>query len=78
MHLYRFLRSDLQLLQSAMATLTKQRGTKREQKKRPRSSAVKADMNAFAQRCQTFLQNQFAGRTIADSTAMLEDLRTGG
>ena len=65
-----------------MSTLTKPQPSARALKrKRPASPQpkrkAKPDLNAFASRCLTFMQEQFAGRTIADSTPLLDELRAG-
>lgn len=59
-----------------MSTLTKSRSAAHAPKsKRPAKRAAKPDLNAFASRCLTFMQEQFAGRTIADSTPLLDEMR---
>jgi hypothetical protein len=65
-----------------MPTLTKAPISARSSKrKRPASpkpkQKVKPDLNAFASRCLTFMEEQFAGRTISDSTPLIEEMRAG-
>jgi hypothetical protein len=65
-----------------MATLSEpQTSACAPKRKRPASSQLKRkakpDLNAFASRCLNFMKEQFAGRTIADSTPLLDELRAG-
>jgi hypothetical protein len=65
-----------------MSTLTKPQTSARASKqKRPASlhpkRKAKPDLNAFASRSLAFMQEQFAGRTIADSTPLMDELRAG-